>query len=187
MEISEKKKAIFESALELIREHGFHGAPMSLVAKNADVATGTVYHYFESKDHLICELYAYNRQRLVDVVNESLSGEGSYKEQFFRMWKSVFDFYSVHTSLLVFFEQYVNSPFNDNKQPEDFEDRPLHDFLLVGIEAGILKNIRPDILLIHVISAGVSMAKLHQFGYKAINADDLEQVVEMIWSGIAKE
>ena len=36
--IAEKKKAIFESTLELVRENGFHGTPMSLVAKKAGVA-----------------------------------------------------------------------------------------------------------------------------------------------------
>ena len=51
--IGDKKQAIFESTLALIRDHGFHGAPMSLVAKNAGVAAGTIYHYFESKEALL--------------------------------------------------------------------------------------------------------------------------------------
>jgi AcrR family transcriptional regulator len=68
-EISEKKRLIFESALDLIRERGFHGAPMSLVAGNAGVAAGTIYHYFKGKDDLIRELYAYNRER----VSQSLT------------------------------------------------------------------------------------------------------------------
>src|SRR5690606_31556619 len=64
--VTDKKKAIFESTLELIKENGFHGTPMSLVAKNACVAAGTIYHYFKSKDELICELYAYNRGRIIE-------------------------------------------------------------------------------------------------------------------------
>lgn len=185
MEISDKKRAIFESALELIREHGFHGAPMSLVAKNADVATGTIYHYFESKDQLICELYSYNRQRVVDVVNEALAEDGAFKEKFIRMWKSVFRFYSENTSLLIFFEQYVNSPFNAHKIHEDYEDRPLYTFLMEGIEKGILRKIRPDVLMIHVIGTGISQAKLHQFGTEPLNPEDIDLVVEMVWEGIS--
>ena len=41
-DIAQKKQAIFESTLELIKDHGFHGAPVSLVAKNAGVAAGTI-------------------------------------------------------------------------------------------------------------------------------------------------
>ncbi len=185
MEVSDKKKAIFKSALELIRDHGFHGTPMSQVAKNADVATGTIYHYFESKEHLICELYAYNRQRVLDVVSHALSVEGTFKEKFVRMWKSVFRFYSENTSLLLFFEQYVNSPFNQHKLHEDSQDRPLYDFLVSGIQNGVLREIRPDILMIHVIGTGVSQAKLHQFGNEPLNNEDIDQVVEMVWSGIS--
>ncbi|MFC0182895.1 helix-turn-helix domain-containing protein [Pseudarcicella hirudinis] len=32
--------------LELIVKHGFHASPMSDVAKHANVAAGTIYHYF---------------------------------------------------------------------------------------------------------------------------------------------
>ena len=49
----DKRTAIFESTLALVREQGFHGTPMSQVAKKAGVAAGTLYLYFESKDHLI--------------------------------------------------------------------------------------------------------------------------------------
>src|SRR5690554_3219969 len=111
-ELADKKHAIFESTLDLIRDHGFHGATMSLVAKNAGVAAGTIYHYFESKDHLICELYQYNRERVVSVIESSLDDRLSYKDNFMRLWTSLFRFYVREPNVLIFFEQFVNSPFN---------------------------------------------------------------------------
>ena len=42
-------------ALELAGEGGYEGVQMREVAERADVALGTVYHYFGSKDHLLAE------------------------------------------------------------------------------------------------------------------------------------
>jgi AcrR family transcriptional regulator len=57
MKNSDKRAEIIRAALELIAEHGFHGAPMAMIAEKAGVAAGTIYRYFESKDILITELH----------------------------------------------------------------------------------------------------------------------------------
>ena len=53
----DKRDEIVRAALELIAEHGFHGAPMAMIADRAGVGAGTIYRYFENKDVLINELY----------------------------------------------------------------------------------------------------------------------------------
>ncbi len=45
-------------AIELAGEGGYEGVQMREVAERADVALGTVYHYFTSKDHLLAESLA---------------------------------------------------------------------------------------------------------------------------------
>src|SRR5690625_5541009 len=84
--VTDKKKAIFDSTLQLIREHGFHGTSMNGVAKNASVATGTIYHYFESKDQLICEIYDYYRDQLIKLIEEAIDNSQAFKENFQRIW-----------------------------------------------------------------------------------------------------
>lgn len=183
--ISDKKKAIFNSTLELIRSHGFHGAAMSLIAKNADVAAGTIYHYFESKDQLICELYTYVRGRLVDVVNEGIMNEGSYKEKFDCMWQGVYEFYNQNPEVLIFIEQFVNSPYHENKRLDDQQDRPLYNFFLEGMNKGYLKNTKPEILLILMLSSIISTAKLNKFGNLTLEPEDLEHIRQILWDGMA--
>lgn len=58
MKNSDKRDEILRAALELIAEHGFHGAPMAMVAERAGVGAGTIYRYFEGKDALIAEIFA---------------------------------------------------------------------------------------------------------------------------------
>jgi len=182
----DKKKAIFESTLELVRERGFHGTPMSLVAKQADVAAGTIYHYFESKDHLICELYEYCREKVTAVIEASLKEEDSYQANFLRIWHGLYDFYVREPNILIFFEQYINSPFNHNKSA-NYSRSALFTFFSEGIGKKTLKAAKPEILLLLVMSSISSTAKLHVFGRVPLGKADLNRIAEIMWDGIASE
>ena len=57
VQVSDKRAAILQTTLDLISDRGFHNTPMSLIAKEAGVSAGTIYHYFAGKDELIFELY----------------------------------------------------------------------------------------------------------------------------------
>jgi AcrR family transcriptional regulator len=48
-----RRERIIRSALELAAEGGYDAVQMRDVANRADVALGTIYHYFSSKDHLL--------------------------------------------------------------------------------------------------------------------------------------
>ena len=180
----DKKHAIFESTLRLVRDNGFHGAPMSLVAKNAGVAAGTIYHYFASKEQLICELYEYNRTRMMSVIDSSIKAERSYHENFLNIWTGLYKFYVQEPNVLIFFEQFVNSPFNISKQPKFTRGR-LYTFFSEGVKAGILKHLKPEILMVLMMGSINSTAKLHLFGKVPLSRQDLDRIAGISWDGIA--
>lgn len=182
--ISEKKKAIFESTLDLIQEHGFHGAPMSLVAKNAGVAAGTIYHYFESKDQLICELYAYNKSRISNIISEILDENTPYKEKFYKIWLRIYGFYVENTNVLTFFEQYINSPYNASKYPNHFKGE-LYNFFKEGVERKEVKNVRPEILMVLILGSVNSTAKLHKFAEVPVADKEIHHIIDILWHGIS--
>ncbi|MEQ8840955.1 MAG: TetR/AcrR family transcriptional regulator [Acidimicrobiales bacterium] len=49
----QRRRRVLLAAIELAAEGGYDGVQMRAVAERADVALGTVYHYFSSKDHLL--------------------------------------------------------------------------------------------------------------------------------------
>lgn len=183
-DISEKKQLIFESALDLIRQHGFHGAPMSQVAANAGVAAGTIYHYFKGKDELIRELYAYNRERVVAIVDQAAAAGGTRKERFFSIWNRLYEFYIENDNVLVFFEQYLNSPYNTDKSPNHLRGT-FYNLFLEGMEAGEIRHAKPELLLVLTFGSVSSVAKLSLFGRVSLDRHDLDKVVEILWRGIA--
>jgi TetR/AcrR family transcriptional regulator, cholesterol catabolism regulator len=48
-----RRERIIRAALELAADGGYEAVQMRDVAARADVALGTIYHYFSSKDHLL--------------------------------------------------------------------------------------------------------------------------------------
>ena len=51
--MNEKKQSILDASLKLFVENGFHGTSTAEIAKTAEVATGTLFHYFKTKEELI--------------------------------------------------------------------------------------------------------------------------------------
>lgn len=86
----ERRERIVEAGLSLLRSHDHTQIQMKDVAAEAGVALGTVYRYFQSKDHLFAEVLAHwagrlqtnverrplkgstNAERLTDVLQRSM-------------------------------------------------------------------------------------------------------------------
>ena len=55
---SDKKRAsLLKATMKLVNNQGFHAAPMSKIAKMAEMSPATIYIYFENKQDLINQLY----------------------------------------------------------------------------------------------------------------------------------
>lgn len=52
-----KYEAILEAAVRVIAEYGYHNAQVSKIAREAQVADGTIYLYFDSKDDVLISLF----------------------------------------------------------------------------------------------------------------------------------
>lgn len=187
--IADKKKAIFISTMELVRERGFHGTPMSLVAKHAGVAAGTIYHYFESKEQLITELFDYAQQQVIEVVKRETCVDLPFKDCFFNLWSGLYAFYQNNQNLLRFFEQFVNSPYSAARPPMEKDKfyTLLFAFFEIGIQEGALKQVSPKILATLTHSSVLSMAKMTASGRLSLDSKELDQILRLIWHGIALE
>ncbi|AKD04714.1 TetR/AcrR family transcriptional regulator [Pontibacter korlensis] len=184
--IPEKKKAIFESTLGLVREKGFHGTPVSLVAKNAGVAAGTIYHYFDSKETLMRELFDYIQQQVIHVVLTEDKKDTSFKECFFNIWFSLFSFYSGNPNVFRFMEQFINSPYNTGERElgKDEFHRLLFRFFERGINEGALKPMNPKLLGTLAFSNVITTAKILSSGRLELQEGELEQIPQILWEGM---
>lgn len=174
--------------MELITEHGFHATPMSMIAKQAGVAAGTIYNYFPSKEVLINLLYGELRQKMELALISNESGSGNIRERFFLLYRNLFQYFTQNPEEFKFLEQYANSPLillnqNTAKDARHF-NQPVIDFLEGGIELGVLRNM--DIRLMTAVVYGhvVSIAKLHLSGQLSLSEDQLTQAVQSCWDSV---
>jgi AcrR family transcriptional regulator len=64
-----RRRRVIETAIELAAEGGYDAVQMREVATTADVALGTIYRYFASKDHLLAAAMA----ELTDGLHERVT------------------------------------------------------------------------------------------------------------------
>lgn len=69
----DKRRRIIDAAVEVFAEKGFFGAKVSEVAKRADVADGTIYLYFKSKDDLLISLFEEKMDEIIARLTEILA------------------------------------------------------------------------------------------------------------------
>ena len=71
----DKRRAILDAAIAVFARQGFHSARVSDVAAEAGVAYGLVYHYFNSKDQMLNELFSERWALLLEASQEIRAGD----------------------------------------------------------------------------------------------------------------
>lgn len=72
----DRRKQILKAAVEVFAERGFHRTRVSDIAKKAGVAYGLIYHYFESKDHVLNSVFEENWSVFLKVIQDLAADEG---------------------------------------------------------------------------------------------------------------
>ncbi len=71
------RKKIIDSASQLFSQNNYHEVMIEDVAKNADIAKGTVYNYFESKEELYFSIIEQKMSALTNSLIEKIKVENS--------------------------------------------------------------------------------------------------------------
>jgi len=187
--VPDKRSAILETTLDLISKRGFHNSPMSAIAKESNVSTGIIYHYFASKDELILELYKEIKHKMIQVVLEGYSEQASYRERFWLWWHQLIRYYINHPKEANFLEQFENSPYYDPHFQEIFMDdlAPfITSFFVQGIQEGVLKNIRLEISSELSIGVAISLAMQHIRGVIQLDDEMIDDAANASWDALKR-
>ncbi len=77
-----KKQQILEAALKVFAVHGYNGATINMIAKEAGIAKGLLYSYYESKEKLVEELIHLGMQKAASYMQEKAIREVATKKAF---------------------------------------------------------------------------------------------------------
>ena len=66
----DRRRQILDAAIRVFARQGFHACRVSDIAREAGVAYGLVYHYFNSKDQVLNELFVERWSLLLQAIEE---------------------------------------------------------------------------------------------------------------------
>ena len=78
---NETRRRIYEAALEMFREKGFEQTTMRDIARQAGVALGAAYYYFDSKDAIVLAFYQEMQDRAHQPTLDAMAKEGKLRDR----------------------------------------------------------------------------------------------------------
>lgn len=78
---NDKHQRIIQAATKIIAQKGFFQAKVSDIAREAKVADGTIYNYFENKDDILISLFEKQMQYILDYMEDQVSAEKDTKRK----------------------------------------------------------------------------------------------------------
>ncbi|ABZ77976.1 transcriptional regulator, TetR family [Shewanella halifaxensis HAW-EB4] len=106
----DKKQAILDTALTLFVSQGVYATSTASIAKQARVATGTLFHHFASKEALMNHLFLSIKQEFADAIQSQISQKGDLKLDAQHLWQVAINWAMDNPLKQEFFQQYSMSP-----------------------------------------------------------------------------
>jgi AcrR family transcriptional regulator len=182
----EKLRAIAEATFALVEQTGLSGLTMAAIAREAGVATGTLYVYFKSKEELMVALYEQAKTTTTASLMQGDDPKAPFRSRFQRMWMNWLDYRLAHYAQVVFLEQYYNSPWF-SEESRNLSARLIKDWvdLVESAKAQqILKDV-PTVLLINSFAGSVrETANLLRSGALSRTDKNLAMAFGLCWDGI---
>ncbi|OFX21489.1 MAG: TetR family transcriptional regulator [Anaeromyxobacter sp. RBG_16_69_14] len=192
----EKRRAILHAAVKVFAEKGYHGCRIADVAKQAGVAYGLVYHYFQNKEELLESVFAEQWTIFITSLRAISEGPGGAPEQLAGVCRFAIDvFRTAPAAVRVLLLEVARTPnaFRAGSTRQTFEDA-------VAIVAGIVRRgkergeVRPDADPVVVAAGLLGALELTLTGMVVgllggTSEEDIERVkkgvVDLVLGGVA--
>lgn len=189
--VKDEKKVteIHRAALKLLIQTGFSGLKMADVAKEANIATGTLYIYYKSKEALVNDVYEATRKEMISVLVDSKNAmSGDFYKTFASMWLSYFNYCLRYPEKMTFVEQFVYSGLIDESIINETEKelKPLNQFIEYGQEKGIFKPLPVEMLKAQMQGAIHEIIKVIHKQQIPLSDPQILQCLSMSWDAMRR-
>ena len=164
MKEENKHQKIIRAAVKVFAEKGFYNARVSEIAREANVADGTIYLYFKNKDDILISLFEEEFGHIVENMRKELEKEKDALQKIKR-------FAIMHLSIIAeqqnlaevlgvevrqsskFMKEYINKPFIEYLNL-------IRSIIIEGQESGLIrKDLTPGIMKRALFGALDEMAR----------------------------
>jgi AcrR family transcriptional regulator len=190
----DKREAILLATMELIAEHGFHGAPTAMIAKRAGVAIGSIYRYFADKDALIEKVHEEIRNAAMKVIALGYDRNKPLSERFFHLAKGLLKYMLSRPMEFRFVEQFYYSPYGIEMHRETFyaemAERQNIDIMKELYEHGVaqraIKDLDLPVFFALAFGSLFNVARDHVAGFIKLDDNKIDQIVGACWDAVKR-
>jgi len=190
--VSGKRERLVQVTSTLFVEKGIHGVPVSLIARKADVAIGTFYIYFKTKQDLVHAVY---EKLLFDITQNLLAKyhpSGSVKERFFGYYSALFEYLLDNPQQARLLLYLSTTPYIEQGVREKMSDdllRTQMGILTEGKDKGLLKDEHPFpyVSLWFIYGSLLFLVNKELIRNRVAKSPEKKQrILEMWWDGIKR-
>lgn len=188
MKLKDDKKyaRIFRAVLKLVAKKGLAGMTMGDISKEAGIATGTLYVYFDNKDALINALFAACRENSVTVSFRGYDAQQPFKPAFRSIWMNILRYRLQHFEEFIFLEQCYHSPYITAATREKARQlaEPFYALIARGQAEQLIKNVETDLLVTIIIGSMNELVKLIHYSGTALTKNRMSITFDLCWDAI---
>lgn len=183
-----KKDKILTTAMNLFIKKGIQSTSTASIAKEAGVATGTLFHHFKTKEDLVNELYHLIFDSIIDYHKKYFNEDLDAYEKLRQLWYLNLQWGMQHKDYTNFLERYAFHFFATDLSMQnagikfDYYIKTISD--LISSDLLVCENFE---YVIHHFGQNMKMnanyfiSHPQQYGYEMV-----EKTFQMYWNGISK-
>lgn len=184
---NEKRKAILEASLKLFGKKCFQDTSTASISQEANVGTGTLFCYFDSKEDLVNELYLECKEEFGAYVSEGVWEHPTFKLRLRHIFDKQVQWYTENPQKIKFMIQYSSSPLitKVTRERAMLRMNAVNDIVKKAVETGEL-----TVHSLELVSYSIS-AYFHQLGLYLLEKAEgknlkklQEEAFNLIWKGM---
>lgn len=189
--MNKTKRVIFNAAIKLFSEKGYHKSTMDEIAKTAGVAKGTLYYHFKSKE----DIFNFIIEQGIKIIEEEISIKTLHLYDPTEKFRKVCE---VQLNLVIeylpFFKTVFSQVWGDEERQNQLRERLknyhklIGRYLLEAADSNFINKKNIDIIEFNFFGIIISTI-IYMVSHKKENIDKeelLDTLIEFIMRGIGK-
>ena len=180
-----KKEQLFDTVLRLTATQGLWDTPMSQIAKFANMAVGSIYNQFATKEQLLSELYLHTQVQIGTALIPS-SEVASHQIEFEQLFDVGYSFLVANPFIYKYSMQVGHAPLltKADKEKAKSHFKPFELFFENGINQGAIQPGNAALLAQFTYTQILALAQTQIEGSLYVTDIMKKQIIDRSWKAI---
>lgn len=181
-----KVEAIAAAVYRLVARDGLSAVTLAHIAREAGVATSTLYVYYKSREDLLDDVYQKAKTATVTRCAQDDDPQASLKSRVRRIWNNMVDNRIENQQQMAFLEQYYHSEFlsEASRAMSQRMLAPFIELIVAGQKSEQLKPVPPPLLAASVMGLAKETAVLVARGELPNNEKTRTSGFQICWDAV---